>query len=70
MHRPLFYLTWQTHSLLQNLLTRPAYGHVRWMIQRTVDMQQRMLTPICTLYTYAQLYTIFAIRGDMSLINP
>ena len=54
-------------------LTKPISAtvrvHIQWMIQRSVDLKQHIPPHICTMYP-AQLYNIFTIMGDMSLINP
>ena len=46
------------------------YIHVKCIIQRSVNVNQRVNPPICNMYPYVQLCYIFTIRGDMSLIIP
>ena len=55
---------------IQNIFSRPVYMHVNCIIQRLDDVKQRFNPPICNMYPYVQLWNIFTIRGDMSLINP
>ena len=52
------------------LLAQNIDMYVGWYSAPLTCSNVCIRTPIYTSYTYAQLYTIFTKRGDMSLINP
>ena len=71
MYTPLFYfLTLPQPTPLSKPVSAPSIctcsvndTALRWL-------EQHISPHIYTMYPYAQLYNIFTIRGDMSLINP
>ena len=59
------FFTCSIQYLFQNIFPHPEYMHLKCIIQRSGDRKQRFNPPICNMYLYIQLCSIFTLRGDI-----